>query len=84
MVRRNPIDPEERKLFEGWGVKRVRQMMAAGHFEAKLRRPMANWLAERDARASKWRQLAIIAAIVLALATLFAVVWSGAGSQGVL
>lgn len=80
MVRRDLVGQENRKLFEEWGVKRVRQMMAAGHFEAELRRPMAKWIAERDASALKWRRLAIVAGTFFVLIALLAVVLGGAGS----
>jgi hypothetical protein len=69
--RQDLVGIENRKLFQRWGTKQVRQMVAAGHYEAEQRRPMLIWIAERDARSAKLKRWALIAGDVLAFVGFF-------------
>jgi hypothetical protein len=67
------IDEEYRQLFEKWGATKVRKMAQAGHYDAEMRRPMHAWLAEKNARLARTRQVILIVSLVLFFVGLFVV-----------
>ena len=71
MARRDRVGEENRRQFKSWGTKQVREMMTAGHYEAEQRRPMAVWIAEKDAALARAKRLAIISGIVIVFIALF-------------
>jgi hypothetical protein len=53
MAKRDQVSTEDRSQFEAWGIKRVREMIARGHYSAEQRRPMSVWIAEQDSKTTK-------------------------------
>jgi hypothetical protein len=74
------IEDEHRRLFEKWGAAKVRRMAQSGHYDAELRRPMLAWIAEKDAKLSRMRQVALIVGLVLFFVGLFVVLLEGTGT----
>jgi hypothetical protein len=74
----DPIDEEYRRLFEKWGTAKVRRMAQSGHYDAELRRPMLAWIAEKNVRLTRMRQLVLIVTLVLFFVGLFVVLLEGA------
>jgi hypothetical protein len=73
----DPIEEEHRRLFEKWGAAKIRRMVQSGHYDAELRRPMLAWIAEKNARLSRLRQVALIVGLVLLFVGLFVVLLEG-------
>jgi len=71
MPKRERVSAEDRRQFETWGAKRVRQMIARGHYSAEQRRPMADWIAEQDSKTTK---KVVLLTTVLVLVILCAVI----------
>jgi hypothetical protein len=64
-------DEEYRLLFEKWGAAKVRKMAQSGHYDAEMRRPLLAWIAEKNAKRSRMRQLVLITSLVLFFVALF-------------
>jgi len=82
MSHSDPINEEYRRLFEKWGAAKVRRMVQSGHYDAELRRPMLAWIAEKNTRLARIRQVALIVGLVLFFVGLFVVLLEGASVVG--
>jgi hypothetical protein len=78
MSHSDPIDEQYRRLFEKWGAAKVRRMAQSGHYDAELRRPMLAWIAEKNIRLTRLKQVALIVSLVLLFIGLFLVLLKGA------
>jgi hypothetical protein len=78
MSHSDPIDEQYRRLFEKWGAAKVRRMAQSGHYDAELRRPMLAWIAEKNIRLTRMKQVALIVSLVLLFIGLFLVLLEGA------
>jgi hypothetical protein len=78
MSHSDPIDEQYRRLFEKWGAAKVRRMAQSGHYDAELRRPMLAWIAEKNIRLTRLKQVALIVSLVLLFIGLFLVLLEGA------
>jgi hypothetical protein len=78
MSHSDPIDEQYRRLFEKWGAAKVRRMAQSGHYDAELRRPMLAWIAEKNSRLTRMKQVALIVSLVLLFIGLFLVLLEGA------
>ena len=58
-------------------------MAQSGHYDAELRRPMLAWIAEKNTRLSRMRQLVLIVSLVLFFVGLFVVLLEGTGTGGI-
>lgn len=67
MPKRDRISAENRRQFEDWGIKRVRQMISGGHYSDEQRRPMSVWIAEQDSKKARRIVLATTAAVLIIL-----------------
>ena len=67
MAKRDRVSKEDRKQFETWGAKRVREMIAHGHYSAEQKRPMSVWIAEQDSKTTKKVVLVTTALILVIL-----------------
>lgn len=67
MAKHDRVSEEDRRQFEAWGPKRVREMVAQGHYSAEQRRPMSVWIAEQDSKATKRVVLVTTALVVVVL-----------------
>jgi hypothetical protein len=77
VTKQDLIGEENRRCFETWGLKRVRQMVAAGHYDAEQRQPMLIWLAEKDARLAKRKRVVLVVGVVLVFVGLFIALLAG-------
>jgi hypothetical protein len=76
-------DQEYRLLFEKWGAAKVREMARSGNYDAEMRRPLLTWLAEKDAKRSRGRQIVLIAGLILFFVALFVFLLKAAQTGGV-
>jgi hypothetical protein len=77
MAKHDRVSDEDRRQFQAWGPKRVREMIAHGHYSAEQRRPMSAWIAEQDSKATK---RVVLVTTVLALVVLCVVIFGVAGA----
>jgi hypothetical protein len=82
MSHSDPIDEQYRRLFEKWGAAKVRRMAQSGNYDAELRRPMLAWIAEKNTRLARMRQVVLIVSLVLFFVGLFVVLLEGATTGG--
>jgi len=82
MSHSDPIDEQYRRLFEKWGTAKVRRMAQSGHYDAELRRPMLAWIAEKNTRLTRMRQVVLIVSLVLFFVGLFVVLLEGVSTVG--
>lgn len=64
-------DEEYRLLFEKWGAAKVWKIAQSGNYDPEMRRPLLAWIAEKNAKRSRIRQLVLMASLILFFVALF-------------